>query len=65
MENSGNKRVKEIKEGETMSRDILGEFSERIGSDIKGFGKSTPKKECRKEILGEEFNCECTKCQKK
>ena len=47
------------------SRDILGEFSERIGSDIKGFGKSTPKKECRKEILGEEFNCECNKCQKK
>jgi hypothetical protein len=31
-----------------MSRDILGEFSERIGDDIKGFGNTSPKKDCRK-----------------
>jgi hypothetical protein len=46
-----------------MTRDILGDFSERIGSDIKGFGQSGKKTTCRKLILGEEFSCECTRCK--
>lgn len=42
-------------------------FNERIGEEIKLFGKSTPitkREPCRKKVLGKDFECECEECQK-
>lgn len=47
------------------------EFTDRVGDNIKSFGESPWKHEqekgfvCRKERLGNIFNCECPKCEGK
>lgn len=44
------------------------EYTDRVGENLKKFGASPWKHQqvdCRKEILGPMFDCECSKCLEK
>ena len=49
-------------------KDFLKDFSERFSSGMKEFTRSVPLDSsgvCRKETLGKDFECNCTKCSQK